>query len=101
MRSSVKRPAKTKGQPRRIELGQHIVVDPAICHGKPTFKGTRIMVWQVLDELAHGMAAEEILRAWGGRLPLAAIAECVTMARASLLDERGRLRDDKLVHCAA
>ena len=41
----------------RVELGRHIVADPAICHGKPTFKGTRIMVWQVLDELAHGADA--------------------------------------------
>ena len=37
---------------RRIELGQYIVTDPEICHGKPTFKGTRIMVWQVLDDVA-------------------------------------------------
>jgi len=24
-------------------LGRYIVTDPAICHGKPTFRGTRIM----------------------------------------------------------
>jgi hypothetical protein len=45
------RKAVTKG---RMELGQYIIVDPEICHGKPTFKGTRIMVWQVLDALARG-----------------------------------------------
>jgi hypothetical protein len=38
----------------RIELGEFIVADPDICHGKPTFKGTRIMVWQVLDDVAEG-----------------------------------------------
>ena len=38
----------------RIELGEYIVADPEICHGKPTFKGTRIMVWQVLDDVAAG-----------------------------------------------
>jgi len=32
---------------RRLELGEHVVADPEICHGKPTFNGTRIMVWQV------------------------------------------------------
>ena len=47
---------------RRIELGEHIVADPEICHGKPTLKGTRIMVWQILDELAHGMTPEEIVK---------------------------------------
>jgi Protein of unknown function (DUF433) len=29
-------------------LGRYIVADPRICHGKPTFRGTRVMVWQVL-----------------------------------------------------
>ena len=44
----------------RIELGQYIVADPKICHGKPTFKGTRIMVWQVLDALARGESVNQI-----------------------------------------
>lgn len=29
-------------------LGRYLVSDPDICHGKPTFAGTRIMVAQVL-----------------------------------------------------
>src|SRR6185369_9678456 len=37
-----------------VELGQHIVADPKICHGQPTFKGTRVMVWQVLELVADG-----------------------------------------------
>ena len=32
-----------------VELGKYIVADPRICHGKPTFNGSRVMVWQVLD----------------------------------------------------
>lgn len=81
-----------KGNPKRVELGEYIVADPAICHGKPTFKGTRIMVWQVLEELAHGMTPDEIVKAWGGKVSRAAVAECVQLARLSLLDDRGRLR---------
>jgi len=81
-----------KGTPKRQELGEYIVADPAVCHGKPTFKGTRIMVWQVLEELAHGMTPDEIVKAWGGKVPRAAIAESVQLARLSLLDEHGRLR---------
>jgi uncharacterized protein (DUF433 family) len=38
----------------RIALHKHIIADPAVCHGKPTFKGTRVMVWQVLELLAEG-----------------------------------------------
>ena len=30
------------------------MADPEICHGKPTFKGTRIMAWQVLDDVGDG-----------------------------------------------
>jgi uncharacterized protein (DUF433 family) len=76
----------------RVELGQYIVADPKICHGKPIFKGTRIMVWQILDELAHGMTPEDIVKAWDGRVPRKAIAESVQLARVSLLDRGGRLR---------
>jgi uncharacterized protein (DUF433 family) len=36
-------------------IGRYIVADPAICHGKPTFRGTRIMVFQVLEMVAMGM----------------------------------------------
>jgi hypothetical protein len=32
-------------------LGRYIVADPDICHGKPTFRGTRILVADVLDKL--------------------------------------------------
>ena len=46
----------------RIKINKYIVADPEICHGKPTFTGTRVMVWQVLDMLAAGENAEEILK---------------------------------------
>lgn len=38
----------------------HITVDPAICHGKPCFAGTRILVSVILDNLAAGLPADEI-----------------------------------------
>jgi len=38
-----------------------IAVDPAICHGKPCIRGTRIMVSIVLDYLKAGESAEAIL----------------------------------------
>src|SRR5262247_874267 len=37
---------------KRVKLGQHIVADPEVCHGAPTFVGTRIMVDQVLEMVA-------------------------------------------------
>ena len=44
----------------RIEINEYIVADSEICHGKPTFKGTRIMVWQILEMLEQGADTEEI-----------------------------------------
>lgn len=45
---------------RPVKINEYIVADPQICHGKPTFKGTRIMVWQVLDMLKEGQSEKEI-----------------------------------------
>ncbi|HEY4525232.1 MAG TPA: DUF433 domain-containing protein [Candidatus Paceibacterota bacterium] len=49
---------------QRITINEYIVADPEICHGKPTFKGTRIMVWQVLEMLAGGESIESIKKAF-------------------------------------
>jgi uncharacterized protein (DUF433 family) len=40
---------------------EHITVDPAICHGKACIRGTRVMVAVVLDNLAAGLTAEQIV----------------------------------------
>lgn len=39
----------------------HIVIDPDIRFGKPTVRGTRITVGDVLSYLASGMNEDEIL----------------------------------------
>src|SRR5207244_12323403 len=76
----------------RRELGQFIVADPRICHGKPTFKGTRIMVFQVLNDVSKGKSWEFISKVrWGGRIPIAAVGEAARLAQSALLDKRGRL----------
>ena len=78
----------------RVELGQYIVADFDICRGKPTFKGTRIMVWQVLEDVAEGRSWDYICNTrWGGRIPLAGITEAVRLARKAWLDDQGRLVD--------
>ena len=69
------------GAAEPVELGRHIVADPLICHGEPTFKGTRIMVWQVLDDVAEGRSWDFICNVrWEGRIPLAAVAEAIRLA---------------------
>src|SRR5437870_8107849 len=71
---------KPNGQPRRVELGRLIVADPKICGGQPTFKGTRIMVWIVLDQLDRGLSWDEIVREWPGKVSKAAIFEAIAIS---------------------
>ena len=88
----MKNTLKSKAAASRIELGEYVVADPRICHGKPTFKGTRIMVWQVLEDVAEGKSWDFISQVrWRGRLPRAAIAEAVRLAQGALLDPEGNL----------
>jgi len=76
----------------RVELGHFIVVDPGICHGKPTFKGTRVFVADVLADVERGLSWDFIIRRWGGgKISKAAITEAVGLARSALLSEDGRL----------
>lgn len=40
---------------------KHFVIDPAICNGQPTIRGTRIAVRTVLEFLAAGDSVEDVL----------------------------------------
>ena len=42
----------------------YITVDPSICHGKACIKGTRVMVTVILDNLAAGLDAEEVVKSY-------------------------------------
>ena len=53
----------------RIEINPYIVADPDICHGKPTFAGTRVMVWQVLEMLEASESVDEIVHAFPSLTP--------------------------------
>ena len=66
-------------------LGRHIVADPEICHGKPTFRGTRIFVSDVLEMVADGMAWETIIEQWHHSISREAIAEAVRLSSEAFL----------------
>jgi len=85
---STKRAARPKArrQRRRVEaLGRYIVVDAGICHGQPTFRGTRVLVADVLAQVARGMAWEAIIEEWRGTVSAGAIGEAVHLAREALV----------------
>ena len=66
-------------------LGRYIVSDPKICHGKPTFRGTRVLVSDVLEQVAGGLAWETILEDWNNSISKEAIREAVQLASQALL----------------
>ena len=67
-------------------IGRHIVADGRICHGQPTFRGTRIRVADVLGQIAEGMAWETIIEEWHGSITMEAIAEAVQLAGRAFLE---------------
>lgn len=43
------------------DLLTRIVIDPAVCSGKPCIRGTRIDISIILDALAEGLSNEDII----------------------------------------
>jgi uncharacterized protein (DUF433 family) len=65
-------------------LLKRISIDPNVCFGKPCIRGTRIWVSLLLDFLANGMTAEEIINEYPQLVMediLAAIAYGAAMSR--------------------
>jgi uncharacterized protein (DUF433 family) len=67
-------------------IGRYIVTDPKICHGKPTFRGTRIMVSQVLEMVASGMRWESIIEQCHHSITQEAITEAISLANRVFVD---------------
>ncbi|NUM75782.1 DUF433 domain-containing protein [candidate division KSB1 bacterium] len=61
------------------EIGKYLMADPEICHGKLTFRGTRIPVETVLTYLALGDSIEDVLKNWP-RLHRPAVEEAIRFA---------------------
>lgn len=74
-----------------VSLGRYIVADPCICHGQPTFRGTRVLVADVLEEVANGMDWDAIREQWHSAMPREAIAEAVRLGRELLLAHQDEL----------
>jgi uncharacterized protein (DUF433 family) len=48
----------------QVNWRERISVDPALCHGQACIRGTRIPVAVVLDNLARGSTADELIRSY-------------------------------------
>lgn len=67
-------------------FGRYIVSDAEICSGQLTFIGTRIMVSQVLEQVANGMAWETIIDEWRGSITRDAIAEAIRLSNKAFFE---------------
>ena len=76
--------AQQSGNLAAMDWHDRIAVDPNVCHGKACIRGTRIQVSVVLDSLAEGLSAEEIVAEYpslGHDDVLAALAYAADLAR--------------------
>ena len=71
-----------------MDWREHIVVDPAVCHGQACIRGTRIPAAVVLDNLAAGQSVAEILKSYPSLTEQAihaAVAYAAELARERVL----------------
>jgi len=50
----------------RVRINKHIVTENEICHGKPTFRETRILVGDIVGPVAAGEPIEKIIEEYPG-----------------------------------
>ena len=65
------------------QLLERIIINPAVMVGKPIIKGTRLTVEYILNLLAHGDTASDILNEYSGLSP-EDIQACLLFATKSL-----------------
>ncbi|MFH1950509.1 MAG: DUF433 domain-containing protein [Pseudomonadota bacterium] len=68
------------------ELMERISVDPKVCHGQPCIKGTRIMVYLVLELLESGLTPEGIIKEYYPQLSKQDIDACLHYAASLIRD---------------
>ena len=72
-------------------IKKRIVINPEICHGKPVIRGTRIMVWQVLDLLKDGLTFDDIITNYFPQLTKEDIKACIEYANQLVKNEEVHL----------
>ena len=71
----------------RIEIGQHLAVDTRVCGGRLIFKGTRILVSDVLELAQAGYTPEAIAKQYRGLITPEAVREALSLIRRGIVRE--------------
>ena len=50
----------------KTKINDYIIADSEICHGKPTFKGTRVLVSDIIELVAAGWSDKKIITQYPG-----------------------------------
>ena len=79
------------------KVGKYLVVDPRVCFGRLTFRGTRVPVETVMTFISMGDSVDEILEGWP-ELKREAVVEAIKLASEALVEKSGakRLFPDEL-----
>lgn len=65
------------------QLLERIVINPKVMLGKPVIKGTRLTVEYIIDRLAHGASADDLISEYEAIVPDDILA-CLLFAQKSL-----------------
>ena len=68
-------------------MNDPIEIDPNICHGQPCIKGTRIMVYLVLELLEAGITNAAIIRDYYPQLTPEDVKACLHYATTLIKDQ--------------
>jgi uncharacterized protein (DUF433 family) len=71
-----------------VEVSRYIVLDDEVCHGKPTFRGTRVLVSDVIELLATGLSIQEVVRDYFSSLDVEMIKDALAWAAQVVRDWR-------------
>lgn len=66
-----------------VEIGEHLVIDPEIMHGRLTFKGTRVPVDMVLECIEDGLSIDDVGKHWS-QITREAAKEAIRLASEAL-----------------
>jgi len=72
---------------KKKSFGRFISVDPKICNGKLCFRGTRILVSDVLELVANGLSWDDIIKECHGSISRRAIAEAIRLAGLAIAEQ--------------
>ena len=65
----------------RVEIGQYLVTDTRVCRGRLIFKGTRVLVSDVLELLGVGFDPEKISQEYSRLVTPEAVREAVALSK--------------------